>query len=176
MSRPINIPAKVIRFKNGSEGWIAVIGLVDNKPYEIFTGKVDMDEFPIPTSIKEGAIIKVNDIFGKRYDFEYTDTYGYTNRLGGLSRIFNQEYWNYAKLISALLRGGIALDKIVKIIDGMHFESDTLNTWKGGVIRAIKMFIEDGTISGEKCPDCGEQLIYEGGCKGCKGCGYSACG
>ena len=98
-----------------------------------------------------------------------------TNRLGGLSRIFNQEYWNYAKLISALLRGGIELDKVVKIIDGMHFESDTLNTWKNGVKRAIKTFIVNGTESHELCPDCGDHLIYEGGCTLCKSCGFSKC-
>lgn len=175
MKRPDIVKAKLIRFKNGSENWIAFVGLINDRPYEIFTGINNMDNFPVPTSITEGEIVKVNDNFGKRYDFRYTDKYGYTNCLGGLSRIFNQEYWNYAKLISALLRGGIELDKVVKIIDGMHFESDTLNTWKNGVKRAIKMFIEDGSKSYEICPDCGEHLIYEGGCTMCKNCGYSKC-
>ena len=133
LKRPESVEAKLIRFKNGSENWIAFVGLIDGRPYEIFTGINNIEDFPIPTSITEGEIIKVKDSLGKRYDFQYTDKYGYTNRLGGLSRIFNQEYWNYAKLISALLRGGIELDKVVKIIDGMHFESDTLNTWKNGV-------------------------------------------
>lgn len=128
LKRPESVEAKLIRFKNGSENWIAFVGLIDGRPYEIFTGINNIEDFPIPTSITEGEIIKVKDSLGKRYDFQYTDKYGYTNRLGGLSRIFNQEYWNYAKLISALLRGGIELDKVVKIIDGMHFESDTLNT------------------------------------------------
>lgn len=176
LKRPESVEAKLIRFKNGFENWIAFIGLIDGRPYEIFTGINNIEDFPIPTSITEGEIIKVKDSLGKRYDFQYTDKYGYTNRLGGLSRIFNQEYWNYAKLISALLRGGIELDKVVKIIDGMHFESDTLNTWKNGVKRAIKTFIVDGVASHEVCPDCGEHLIYEGGCTICKNCGFSKCG
>lgn len=176
LKRPESIEAKLIRFKNGSENWIAFVGLIDGRPYEIFTGINNIEDFPIPTSVTEGEIIKVKDALGKRYDFQYTDKYGYTNRLGGLSRIFNQEYWNYAKLISALLRGGIELDKVVKIIDGMHFESDTLNTWKNGVKRAIKTFIVDGVASHEVCPDCGEHLIYEGGCTICKNCGFSKCG
>lgn len=176
LKRPESIEAKLIRFKNGFENWIAFVGLIDGRPYEIFTGINNIEDFPIPTSITEGEIIKVKDSLGKRYDFQYTDKYGYTNRLGGLSRIFNQEYWNYAKLISALLRGGIELDKVVKIIDGMHFESDTLNTWKNGVKRAIKTFIVDGVASHEVCPDCGEHLIYEGGCTICKNCGFSKCG
>lgn len=176
LKRPESVKAKLIRFKNGSENWIAFVGLIDGRPYEIFTGINNIEDFPIPTSITEGEIIKVKDSLGKRYDFQYTDKYGYTNRLGGLSRIFNQEYWNYAKLISALLRGGIELDKVVKIIDGMHFESDTLNTWKNGVKRAIKTFIVDGVTSHEVCPDCGEHLIYEGGCTICKNCGFSKCG
>lgn len=176
LKRPESVEAKLIRFKNGSENWIAFVGLIDGRPYEIFTGINNIEDFPIPTSVTEGEIIKVKDSLGKRYDFQYTDKYGYTNRLGGLSRIFNQEYWNYAKLISALLRGGIELDKVVKIIDGMHFESDTLNTWKNGVKRAIKTFIVDGVTSHEVCPDCGEHLIYEGGCTICKNCGFSKCG
>ena len=176
LKRPESVEAKLIRFKNGSENWIAFVGLIDGRPYEIFTGINNIEDFPIPTSITEGEIIKVKDSLGKRYDFQYTDKYGYANRLGGLSRIFNQEYWNYAKLISALLRGGIELDKVVKIIDGMHFESDTLNTWKNGVKRAIKTFIVDGVTSHEVCPDCGEHLIYEGGCTICKNCGFSKCG
>lgn len=176
LKRPESVEAKLIRFKNGSENWIAFVGLIDGRPYEIFTGINNIEDFPIPASVTEGEIIKVKDSLGKRYDFQYTDRYGYTNRLGGLSRIFNQEYWNYAKLISALLRGGIELDKVVKIIDGMHFESDTLNTWKNGVKRAIKTFIVDGVTSHEVCPDCGEHLIYEGGCTICKNCGFSKCG
>lgn len=175
LKRPESVEAKLIRFKNGSESWIAFVGLIDGKPYEIFTGINNMEDFPIPISVTEGEIIKVKDQLGKRYDFQYIDKYGYTNRLGGLSRIFNQEYWNYAKLISALLRGGIELDKVVKIIDGMHFESDTLNTWKNGVKRAIKMFVADGSKSYEICPECGEHLVYEGGCTMCKNCGYSKC-
>lgn len=174
--RPEKLPAKLIRFKNGKENWIAFIGLLNNKPYEIFTGINNVDDFPVPTTIDEGTIVKVKDSEGKRYDFVYTDKYGYTNRLGGLSRIFNQEYWNYAKLISALLRGGIELDKVIKIIDGMNLDSDTLNSWKSGVKRALKTFVEDGTTSSEKCPECNENLIYTGGCTSCPSCGYSKCG
>ena len=176
IKRPEILTAKVVRFKNENEDWIALIGLLNNKPYEIFTGKVDMEEFPVPKSITEGEIIKVKTNNEKRYDFQYKDKYGYTNRLGGLSRVFNQEYWNYAKLISALLRGGIRVDKVVKIIDGLNLESSTLNTWKSGVKRALKMFVEDGIVSHISCPDCGDKLIYQGGCNVCPSCGYSACG
>lgn len=175
--RPDILDAKVIRFKNREEDWIAVIGLVDDIPYEIFTGKVDTDEFPIPKSITNGKIIKVRLKDGtKRYDFQYTDKYGYDNCLGGLSRVFNKEYWNYAKLISALLREKIEISKIIKIIDGLNLDSEILNTWKNGVKRALKSFIKDGEISHEKCPECGATLIYEGGCTSCKSCGFSKCG
>lgn len=174
--RPESLDAKVVRFKNKSEDWIAVIGMMNNKPYEIFTGKVNLDDFPLPKYIEDGQIIKVRTENDKRYDFQYTDKYGYVNRLGGLSRTFNQEYWNYAKLISALLRGGTSVDKVIKIIDGLDLDSDSLNTWKNGVIRALKKFVEDGTVTGSKCPDCGEDLIYTAGCISCAACGYSKCG
>jgi len=175
--RPESLDAKVIRFKNKSEDWIAVIGIMNDKPYEIFTGKVDLEEFPLPKYLNEGKVIKVKTDNEKRYDFQYVDKYGYTNRLGGLSRIFNQEYWNYAKLISALLRGGTEVDKVIKIINGLELDSETLNTWKNGVIRALKKFVEDGTTTGEKCPDCGSNLIYTAGCISCgNNCGYSKCG
>ena len=174
--RPESLNAKVIRFKNKSEDWIAVIGVMNDKPYEIFTGKVNLDDFPLPKYIEDGQIIKVRSENEKRYDFQYTDKYSYVNRLGGLSRIFNQEYWNYAKLISALLRGGTSVDKVIKIVDGLDLDSDTLNTWKNGVIRALKKFVEDGTTTGSKCPECGDNLIYTAGCISCASCGYSKCG
>jgi ribonucleoside-diphosphate reductase alpha chain len=174
--RPESLNAKVIRFKNKSEDWIAVIGMMNDKPYEIFTGKVNLDDFPLPKYIEDGQIIKVRNEEEKRYDFQYTDKYNYVNRLGGLSRIFNQEYWNYAKLISALLRGGTSVDKVIKIVNGLDLDSDTLNTWKNGVIRALKKFVEDGTYAGSKCPECGDNLIYTAGCISCASCGYSKCG
>lgn len=173
--RPESLKCKLVRFKNGNESWIAFIGLLNNKPYEIFTGVNDLDQFPVPIGIEEGEIIKVKTDTEKRYDFKYIDKYGYVNRLGGLSRIFNQEYWNYAKLISALLRHETPIDKVVKIVNGMHFESDTLNSWKNGIKRALKSFVEDGTISEERCPECGEKLVYSGGCVECKFCGHSKC-
>lgn len=174
-NRPDVLDAKLVRFKNNDENWIAFIGLMNDKPYEIFTGKTDCDEFPIPTSVTEGKILKVKTETEKRYDFQYKDKYGYVNTLGGLSRIFNKEYWNYAKLISALLRGNIEIDKVIKIIDGLNLESDTLNTWKNGIKRALKQFVADGTVSYEKCPECGEPLIYTNGCAQCPSCGFSKC-
>lgn len=174
--RPVSLPAKLVRFKNGSENWIAFIGMKNNEPYEIFTGKYDLEEFPVPRNIDHGEIIKVKDNLGKRYDFKYIDQYGYENCLGGLSRIFNREYWNYAKLFSALLRSNTPLVFILKTINSMSFETDTLNTWKNGVLRALKCFVEDGTESYEKCPECGEKLVFQGGCAQCLTCGFSKCG
>lgn len=174
--RPESLDAKVIRFKNKSEDWIAVVGIMNGKPYEIFTGKVNLDDFPLPKYIEDGKIIKVKTNNEKRYDFQYVDKYDYVNRLGGLSRIFDQEYWNYAKLISALLRGGTKVDKVIKIINGLELDSETLNTWKNGVIRALKRFVEEGTSTGDKCPECGADLIYTAGCISCSSCGYSKCG
>lgn len=173
--RPERIECKLIRFYNNSEPWIAFVGLLDNKPYEIFTGKSDNDTFPIPKNINTGFIIKIKENSIKRYDFEYIDSYGYINRLGGLSRIFSEEYWNYAKLISALLRGNTEIHKVLKIIDGLYLPSDTLNTWKQGIKRALKEFVEDGEISHEICPNCKTKKVYEGGCSICKSCGDTKC-
>ena len=175
MKRPESIDAKLIRFKNGTENWIAFVGLVDDRPYEVFTGINNIEDFPIPSTITEGKIIKVKDEFGKRYDFQYVDKYGYTNRLGGLSRIFNQEYWNYARLVSALMREGMEADRLKEVLDKLEFDAKTLNNWKNGVIRAIKDFIPDGKTSGKGCPECGHPLVYENGCEICKDCGYSKC-
>ena len=138
----------------------------------------DVDEFPIPTYIEDAFIIKIKSEDRSRYDFQYIDNYGYTNTLGGLNRIFNKEYWNYARFVSALLREDTAIINIIKIIEKLEFSNRTLNSWQSGIIRALKSFIEDGTVSeGEKCPDCGaETIVYEGGCKICKTCGSSACG
>ncbi len=176
--RPKSIPADVIRFKNGSEMWIAFVGKVDGHPYEIFTGKIEDDAMYIPPKITHGSIIKVREEDGtKRYDFQYTDRYGYTNTIGGISRLFDESFWNYAKLISGVLRYHMPIEKVVALIDGLHLDDENINTWKNGVKRALKQYIEDGTRSKGKCPQCGqEQMAYQNGCLTCLSCGYSKCG
>ena len=176
--RPKSIPADVIRFKNGSEMWIAFVGKLDGHPYEIFTGKIEDDAMYIPPKITKGNIIKVREEDGtKRYDFQYTDRYGYTNTIGGISRLFDESFWNYAKLISGVLRYHMPIEKVVALIDGLHLDDENINTWKNGVKRALKQYIEDGTRSKGKCPQCGqEQMAYQNGCLTCLSCGYSKCG
>ncbi len=176
--RPKSIPADIVRFKNGSEDWIAFVGLQEGRPYEIFTGKIEEDAMYIPRKITTGRIIKVRDEEGnKRYDFQYTDRYGYTNTIGGISRLFNEEFWNYAKLISGVLRHGMPIEKTVSLIDSLHLDSESINTWKTGVCRALKQYIADGTKSKGKCPSCGqENMAYQNGCLTCMSCGYSKCG
>ena len=176
--RPKSIPADVVRFKNGSEMWIAFVGLQENRPYEIFTGKIEDDAMYIPPKITKGNIIKVREDDGtKRYDFQYTDRYGYTNTIGGISRLFDESFWNYAKLISGVLRYNMPIDKVVALIDGLHLDDENINTWKNGVKRALKQYIEDGTHAKGKCPQCGqEQMAYQNGCLTCLSCGYSKCG
>lgn len=176
--RPKSIPADIVRFKNGKEDWIAFVGLQDGRPYEIFTGKIEEDAMYIPPKIKHGSIIKVREADGtKRYDFQYTDRYGYTNTVGGISRLFNEEFWNYAKLISGVLRHGMPIEKTVTLIESLHLDSESINTWKTGVCRALKQYIADGTKSKEKCPSCGqENMAYQNGCLTCMSCGYSKCG
>ena len=176
--RPKSIPADVIRFKNGSEMWIAFVGKLDGHPYEIFTGKIEDDAMYIPPKITHGSIIKVREEDGtKRYDFQYTDRYGYTNTIGGISRLFDESFWNYAKLISGVLRYHMPIEKVVALIDGLHLDDENINTWKNGVKRALKQYIEDGTRSKGKCPQCGqEQMAYQNGCLTCLSCGYSKCG
>ena len=176
--RPKSIPADVIRFKNGSEMWIAFVGKVEDHPYEIFTGKIEDDAMYIPPKITHGNIIKVREEDGtKRYDFQYTDRYGYTNTIGGISRLFDESFWNYAKLISGVLRYHMPIEKVVALIDGLHLDDENINTWKNGVKRALKQYIEDGTRSKGKCPQCGqEQMAYQNGCLTCLSCGYSKCG
>ncbi len=176
--RPHSIPADIMRFKNGSEDWIAFVGLQDGRPYEIFTGKIEEDAMYIPRKITKGNIIKVREADGtKRYDFQYTDRYGYTNTIGGISRLFDEEFWNYAKLISGVLRHGMPIEKTVSLIDSLHFDSESINTWKTGVCRALKQYIVDGTKSKGKCPSCGqENMAYQNGCLTCMSCGYSKCG
>ncbi len=178
LKRPKSIPADIVRFKNGSEDWIAFVGLQDDRPYEIFTGKIEEDAMYIPRKITKGRIIKVREADGtKRYDFQYVDRYGYTNTIGGISRLFDEEFWNYAKLISGVLRHGMPIDKVVHLIDGLHLNSESINTWKTGVQRALKQYIADGTRSKGKCPQCGhEEMAYQNGCLTCMSCGYSKCG
>lgn len=179
--RPASLDAEIIRFKNNREDWIAFIGLYEGRPYEIFTGITDDEVFLIPKSVTRGKIIKVKDEDGnKRYDFQYEDRFGYTNTVGGLSRMFAQEYWNYAKLISSVLRFGMPIPDVVNLVSSLHLNSETINTWKNGVERALKKYIPDGTklTKGNKCPDCGNEgtLIYKEGCLTCSQCGYSKCG
>ena len=178
-TRPIELQCKVEQFKNEKKDWIALVGLLNGQPYEIFTGVRDIDEFPIPNSVKEGTIIKVKQEVGpSRYDFRYVDSYGYTNTLGGLSRVFDKEYWNYGRLISGYLRTGMPIHEIVNIIDGLTFTNKGLNNWKSGIIRSLKEFIIDGTkVEGEICENCGStNIVYEGGCKICRDCLTSKCG
>ena len=176
--RPESIPADIVRFKNGSEDWIAFVGKQGDRPYEIFTGKIEEDAMYIPKTITHGNILKVSEADGsKRYDFQYQDRYGYINTSGGISRLFDEEFWNYAKLISGVLRYGMPIDKVVQLVDGLHLDSETINTWKNGVERALKQYIKDGTRGKGRCPQCGqENMAYQNGCLTCMACGYSKCG
>ncbi|MDP4209483.1 MAG: adenosylcobalamin-dependent ribonucleoside-diphosphate reductase [Bacteroidota bacterium] len=179
IKRPKVLDADVIRFKNEKEEWIAFVGILDDRPYEIFTGLKDEEMFPIPKSITTGKIIKNKDEDGNtRYDFQYIDKYGYKNTLGGLSHMFNKEYWNYARLISGVLRYGMPIDGIVNLVSSLTVDSDTINTWKNGVVRALKKYIPDGTkVTKGKCGECGsDALVYQEGCLTCTNCGSSKCG
>jgi len=177
-ARPEKLEAEIVRFQNDYEKWIAVVGLLNGRPYEIFTGLAD--DFWIPSWVVKGSIIKVKlDGDNSRYDFQFEDKQGYKITIEGLSRSFTKEYWNYAKLISGILRHGMPLPFVVNIISKLHFEVDTINTWKNGVERALKKFIPDGTQAAEhNCPKCSDQngLVYQEGCLVCKSCGYSKCG
>ena len=177
--RPVSLDAEVIRFSNGKEKWIAFVGLFDGKPYEIFTGIVDEDVRPIPRTVTIGTIIKVKTNKGSRYDFQYVDKFGYTNTIGGISHMFDTEFWNYAKLISGVLRNGMPIVDVVNLVSGLELDSETINTWKNGVERALKRYIPDGTKakSGQVCTKCSsDSLIYQEGCLICNSCGYSKCG
>ncbi len=177
--RPKKLEADVVRFMNKKEAWLAVVGLIDGKPYEIFTGKME-DVFNLPDWVNKGWVIKNKNGKGKsRYDFQFIDKQGYRVTIEGLSRSFDKEYWNYAKLISGVLRHGMPMHEVVKLIEGLNLYDDFINTWKNGVARALKGYIPDGTTpQDKKCPSCGDPdgLVYEEGCLVCKSCGYSKCG
>ena len=177
-SRPKRLDAKVVRFQNNKEKWIAVVGLLNGRPYEIFTGKTE-DVFAVPAAVEYGWVIKTKREDGStQYDFQYEDKEGYKVTMGGLSRSFNKEFWNYAKLISGVLRHGMPLHYVVDLIGKMNLYDDNINTWKSGVVRALKTFIADGTkVSDHTCGECGDEgLVYEEGCLKCVSCGYSKCG
>ena len=180
LKRPIELEADVVRFQNNKEKWIAFIGLVNDKPYEIFTGLADDDDgIFCPKSVSKGKIIKAIDEQGnKRYDFQFINKRGYKTTIEGLSDKFNPEYWNYAKLISGVLRYGMPIDKVIKLVNSLELNSESINTWKMGVERALKKYLPNGTqASGQKCPNCGQEtLVYQEGCLICTSCGTSRCG
>jgi len=177
--RPKKIEAKVVRFQNDYDKWVAVVGLINNRPYEVFTGKLE-DAFLLPNWLDEGWVIKNKDDEGKsRYDFQFADKQGYKVTLEGLSRTFDKEYWNYAKLISGVLRHGMPIPYVVDLIHNLNMYDDNINTWKNGIARTLKQFVIDGTQAADKkCGACGdpEGLIYEEGCLKCKNCGDTKCG
>ena len=176
--RPRVLEADVVRFQNNKEKWVAFIGLLNGHPYEIFTGQQDdEDGIPLPKNVTHGVIIKSVDENGnKRYDFQFENKIGYKTTIEGLSERFNPEFWNYAKLISGVLRYKMPIELVIKLVSSLQLDSQSINTWKNGVERALKRYIQDGTVAGEKCPKCKSQLIFEEGCLHCPQCGYSKCG
>jgi ribonucleoside-diphosphate reductase alpha chain len=176
--RPKVLDCDVIRFNINEEKWVAFVGLKESRPYEIFTGIADEEIFPIPKSIVKGKIIKIKDDDGNtRYDFQYTDKYGYKKTMGGLSHMFKQEFWNYAKLISGVLRHEMPIQDVVNLVTSLNLGSESINNWKNGVERALKKYIPNGTKAKGKCGECGsDNLVYEEGCLICKDCGSSKCG
>lgn len=181
LKRPRVLEADILRFNNNNEKWIAFVGLMENKPYEIFTGLAEDDVLPLPKTVEQGKIIKNKDEEGNtRYDFQYVNKYGYKTTVEGLSHKFDPEFWNYAKLISGVLRYGMPIPQVINLVDSLVLDSETINTWKNGVARAMKKYIEDGTKAkeGTVCPECEEKntIVYQDGCLTCKSCGYSKCG
>ncbi len=176
--RPKVLEAEIIRFNNNSEKWIAFVGLKDGNPYEIFTGPADEEMFPIPKTITRGEIHKNKDEHGQsRYDLQYTDKFGYKNIMGGLSHMFHPEFWNYAKLISGVLRHGMPIPNVVNLVSSLRLDSENINTWKNGVERALKRYIPDGTKAKGKCTECmSTNIVYQEGCLICQDCGFSKCG
>ncbi|WP_303911563.1 adenosylcobalamin-dependent ribonucleoside-diphosphate reductase [Bacteroides mediterraneensis] len=178
--RPKVLEADVVRFQNNKEKWVAFVGLLDGRPYEIFTGLQDDEEgIVLPKSVTSGRIIKSYDEDGtKHYDFQFENKRGYKMTIEGLSEKFNKEYWNYAKLISGVLRWRMPIEQVIKLVSSLQLDSESINTWKNGVERALKKYVQDGTeAKGVKCPNCGhETLVYQEGCLICKTCGSSRCG
>jgi len=178
--RPNELEADVVRFMNNREQWIAFVGLLDGQPYEIFTGIIDEDVLYVPKSITKGLIVKSKNEDGtSRYDFRYIDKQGYKTTIEGLSRLFNKEYWNYARFISGVLRHRMPIESIVNLVSSLHLDNDSISSWRTGVERALKPYIPEGTKStgGKKCTSCGSpNLVYQEGCLLCTSCGTSKCG
>jgi len=179
-TRPRELEADVVKFQNNREKWIAFVGLLNGRPYEIFTGLADDDEgIMLPKNVSKGTIIKSYDEDGKKhYDFQFRNKRGYKMTIEGLDGKFNPEFWNYAKLISGVLRYGMPIDQVIKLVQGMDLKDESINTWKNGVERALKKYLPNGTeAKGQKCPNCGhETLVYQEGCLICTNCGASRCG
>lgn len=179
-TRPRELEADVVKFQNNKEKWIAFVGLLNGRPYEIFTGLADDDEgIMLPKNVVKGSIIKSYDEDGKKhYDFQFKNKRGYKMTIEGLDGKFNPEYWNYAKLISGVLRYGMPIDQVIKLVQGMELNSESINTWKNGVERALKKYLPNGMAAkGQQCPNCGlETLVYQEGCLICTNCGASRCG
>ena len=177
--RPKVLEAEVLRFRNNKEEWIAVVGVLNNKPYEVFTGKAE-DMFKLPDYVNRGWVKKEFDeeSNSNRYDFQFLDKDGYRVTIEGLSRSFDKEYWNYARLISGVLRHGMPLNYVVNLVNGLHLADESINSWRKGVVRALKRFIPDGTkVVKKRCASCEDPdgLIYKEGCLICKSCGFSEC-
>jgi ribonucleoside-diphosphate reductase alpha chain len=174
--RPVSLPTKIVRFQNHNEKWIAFVGMLNGKPYEIFTGLAE-DSFLIPNYVEEGLIIKNKVNKRSRYDFQFEDKDGFKITFEGLSRSFDKEYWNLAKMISGLLRHGMPIKSVVEVVSNLHLDDESLSTWKNGVIRALSKFIPNGTqAKNSSCPECDNAALeYQEGCLTCKNCGYTKC-